>query len=78
MFLYHYYDQTIGPFRNLSDLSLQESNQILKDIRAAKPDVQDSKRHTTYMDDRLYYENIILSEFEKKLRITWLLSTVHG
>ena len=23
MFLYHYYDKTIGPFKNLSDLSIE-------------------------------------------------------
>ena len=32
MFLYHYFDRTIGPFKNLSDLSLDDVNTILKEI----------------------------------------------
>ena len=30
MVLYHYFDKKIGPFRNLSDLSEEEANQMRK------------------------------------------------
>ena len=29
MDLYHYYDRTVGPFRNLSDVSVEEAKEIL-------------------------------------------------
>ena len=32
MFLYHFFDKKIGPFKNLSDLPLDEANRILKEI----------------------------------------------
>lgn len=66
MYLYHYYDKTIGPFKNLSDLNSEEANQILREIAASKPEVQCAKRHPGYMKDRVYYENILRNEFEKK------------
>ena len=33
MDLYHYYDKTIGPFRNLSDLPVEEAKKILETIK---------------------------------------------
>jgi hypothetical protein len=33
MYLYHYYEASIGPFRTLSDLSSKESERVLEDIR---------------------------------------------
>ena len=66
MYLYHYYDKMIGPFKNLSDLNSEEANQILREIAASKPEVQCAKRHPGYMKDRVYYENILRNEFEKK------------
>lgn len=38
MELYHYYDRTIGPFRNLSDLPLEEAKAVLDRIRKENPD----------------------------------------
>ena len=32
MDLYHYYDRTIGPFRNLSDLSVEEAGAVLSQV----------------------------------------------
>ena len=29
MFLYHYYDAKIGPFKNISDLSVDDAKQLL-------------------------------------------------
>lgn len=66
MNLYHYYDKTIGPFRNLSDISAEEANRVLKEIAEKKPNVQCAKRNPEYMQMRAYYENILRSEFQKK------------
>lgn len=66
MYLYHYYDNSIGPFKNLSDLSLEEANQVLRNIATRKPTVQCAKRQPEYMQARLYYENILRTEFRKK------------
>ncbi len=66
MHLYHYFDNTIGPFFNLSDLSAEEAKNILDTIRETKPQVQCAKRHPTYVEDRLYYEGILREEFQKK------------
>lgn len=35
-YLYHYYDESTGPFRNLSDLSPEEAENVLADIRRSK------------------------------------------
>lgn len=66
MYLYHYYDKTIGPFKNLSDLSTEEANRVLQEIAITKPNVQCAKRQDDYMQARLYYENILRNEFQKK------------
>ena len=66
MNLYHYYDKTIGPFRNLSDISVDEANRVLKEIVEKKPNVQCAKRNPEYMQMRTYYEDILRREFKKK------------
>lgn len=66
MFLYHYYDRKIGPFRNLSDLSVDDAMKLLDMIRNEKPDTQCAKRQATYIQDRLHYEKILREEFIKK------------
>ena len=66
MYLYHYYDKTIGPFKNLSDISIEEANEVLREIANNKPNVQCAKRQADYMQARLYYENILRNEFTKK------------
>ena len=33
LYLYHYYDKAIGPFKNLSDISIEEANKIRRIIR---------------------------------------------
>ena len=67
MFLYHYYDKNIGPFRNLSDLPVEDANRVLKDIEINKPNAHCAKRNSDYMQMRLYYENILREEFIKKV-----------
>ena len=66
MFLYHYYDKSIGLFKNLSDLTAEEANRVLQEIATTKPNVQCAKRSADYMQARAYYENILRSEFQKK------------
>lgn len=45
MYLYHYFDKTTGPFRNLSDLSIEQAKSVLDTIKTTKPDSQCAKRH---------------------------------
>lgn len=66
MFLYHYYDASMKPFLNLSDVSIEEAEKILKDIASKKPDIQCAKRTTQYMELRHHYEDILRCEFMKK------------
>ena len=66
MFLYHYYDKTIGPFVNLSELSHDEANAVINDIKLKKPQVQCAQRDADYMFRRRMYEDIIKKEFIKK------------
>ncbi|MCY9670893.1 hypothetical protein M5X11_39445 [Paenibacillus alginolyticus] len=35
-FLYHYYDESTGPFRNLSDLEADEAERVLNNIHLQK------------------------------------------
>ena len=65
MNLYHYYDKTVGSFKNLSDNSIDNANKILREIAITKPNVQCSKRSSDYMYYRLNYENILRTEFTK-------------
>lgn len=37
MYLYHYYDKKVGPFRNLSDLEPGMAEAVLDSIRKEKP-----------------------------------------
>jgi hypothetical protein len=66
LYLYHYYDKTIGPFANLSDIPIDEAREILDRIKETKPYVQSAKRHSEYMEYRHYYEGILRREFVKK------------
>ena len=66
MFLYHYYDAKIGPFKNISDLSVDDAKQLLDEIRKERPDCQCAKRQESYVEDRIYYEDILRNEFLKK------------
>ena len=63
MNLYHYYDKTKGPFKNLSDCSVDEANKILEKIKNESPDSFCSKRNSDYMKMRIYYEEILRKEF---------------
>ncbi len=66
MYLYHYYDSSVGAFRNLSGLSIDEANNVLLGIAEAKPDTMCAKRQEGYMSARHRFEDILRSEFVKK------------
>ena len=66
IYLYHYFDKTIGPFANLSDIAMDEAKTVLNKIRETKPNVQSAKRQLKYIEDRHYYEEIIKTEFIEK------------
>ena len=66
MYLYHYYDKKNGPFKNLSELSREEAEEVLANIRETKPNSQSAQRDEDYMFRRRMYEDIIRKEFAKK------------
>jgi hypothetical protein len=66
MYLYHYYDKMTGPFMNLSELSTDEANAVISEIKKKKPNVQCAQRDSEYMFRRHMYEDIIRKEFTKK------------
>ena len=66
MLLYHYYEETIGPFRSISDLSDEKAEKILSNIRTQKPDIFISKRSEDYLKKRRHFEALLREEFRKK------------
>lgn len=64
-FLSHYYEETKGPFLNLSDLTIEEAEIILNDIRH-KSEVFASKRPLDYLKIRLELEDKVRSKFIEK------------
>lgn len=66
MYLYHYYDKTAGPFRSLSDLSVEQAKSVLEEIKTAKPNSQCAQRHDKYVEYRRNCERILRTEFFKK------------
>ena len=66
IYLYHYYDKSVGPFVNLSDLPFGEAKAVLEKIKREKPGAQSAQRWPEYMDARLHYEEILRTEFAKK------------
>lgn len=66
MHLYHYYDKTIGPFRNLSDLPIEQAKSVLDAIKTTKPNSQCAQRHDKYVEYRRNCERILRTEFAKK------------
>ena len=66
MFLYHYFDKTIGAFTNLSDLPIDEAKTILENIRTQKPNSQSATRHPEYMERRHRNENKLKTLFMQK------------
>lgn len=63
--LYHYYDEESGPFKNISELSLEEYNKVMEEIKKNKPNSQCATRHPEYYIRRLNCEKILKDEFIK-------------
>lgn len=61
-FLCHYYDDSTGPFRNLSDLDLQEAERVLSDIRFQRKGLA-SQRSLDYMATRFELEDLARAMF---------------
>jgi len=66
MNLYHYYDLQRGPFHTLSDLDPITATNLMKEISLTTPHSFCAKRSPDYMQVRIYYENILRTEFKKK------------
>ena len=66
IYLYHYFDKTMEPFANLSDIPIDEAKAILSKIKIAKPNVQSAERRQDYMERRHIIEEILSIEFAKK------------
>ena len=66
IYLYHYFDKTIGPFVSLSDLPIDEAKSLLETIKETRPNSQSAQRHDKYVEYRRNCENIIRLEFAKK------------
>jgi hypothetical protein len=62
--LYHYFDKSTGPFINLSELTLNEAEKVMNDIRKTKRGFA-SKRSTDYIKIR--------RELEEKAREIFIL-----
>lgn len=66
MYLYHYYEKGTQPFLNLSELSAENAEELLKRIRLTRPHTRCASRHADYYRDRLRFEEILRCEFAKK------------
>jgi len=64
--LYHYYDASVGAFVSLSNLTIDEANDVLSMIKETKPNSQSASRSHSYMQRRHFIEELIKTEFEKK------------
>lgn len=65
MKLYHYYEKEMGPFVNLSDLTLEEAENVLSKLRCNKK-IFASERDVNYMKKRFEYEYLVRDLFQKK------------
>ena len=63
--LYHYYEQSRGPFRNLSDLPLEEAEAILSVIRQRGEGFA-SQRKVDYLPIRRELEDFVRERFIEK------------
>lgn len=65
MKLFHYYEKEIGPFINLSDLKIEEAENIMNNIHSNKK-LFASNRDKTYLKRRFEYEDIVKNLFISK------------
>lgn len=73
MYLYHYYEKSIGPFKSLSDLPREKAERILDWLRE-RGDTFASHRGEDYMEKRKHLEALVRKMFIEKggkpLRLT--------
>ncbi|WP_222850428.1 hypothetical protein [Paenibacillus tengchongensis] len=65
VYLYHYYERSRGPFRNLSELEPEEASRVLESIRQSG-DVMAAQRTEGYMERRRELEAMARSLFLAK------------
>ena len=63
--LYHYFEKNIGPFKNLSDLSIEEAQVILNEIKESNITFA-AQRYDGYLKRRFELEQIARKIFIKK------------
>lgn len=68
MYIYHYYDRDLGPFKNISELPDEEAEKIMQRLKAEKSNAFCNQRNEEYLEKRRYYEDILRREFLKKRR----------
>ena len=66
MYLYHYFEKSIGPFRNLSDLPIEKAQEVLIKLKNERPESFAAKRDSNYMQRRANYEVIVRNLFIEK------------
>ncbi len=64
--LYHYFDGSIGPFVNLSDIPLEEAKAVLRSIKESKPNSQSAARDPEYVEHRRNCERMLRAAFAEK------------
>lgn len=66
MVLYHYYEKSLGAFNNLSDLPIEEAEEVLTNIKQKRVSCFAAKRDAGYMKRRVEYEELARELFIQK------------
>ncbi len=64
--LVHYFDESVGPFRSITDLDDDEAQKILDSVRANKPNTLCASRDPEYLRKRRNCERIVREDFVKR------------
>ena len=65
MYLYHFFEKATGPFRNLSDLSVEEAWDVVNRIRVERPNTQCAQRHDKYVEYRVKGDNVAATKYKE-------------
>jgi hypothetical protein len=66
MFLYHYYDIRSGPFKSLTAVSPAKANEVIRKIKAERPDSLCAQRDDNYVELRQNCERKLREAFAAK------------
>ena len=66
MYLYHYFDKTVGAFVNLSDIPIDEAKAVLTRIKETKPNTLRAQNNLDYIERRHHNEGKLKTEFLRK------------